>query len=67
MQQRTANLAEVRERYGRLFFRPDLGRGLFPYNVGCLEAGKSSVACLAESRSEAEMMHDELGAISGQG
>jgi len=54
------SFAELRDRYGRLFFDPDTGRGLFPYRTGCLERGEFSAAFLGGCRAEVETMYGEF-------
>ena len=46
--------SELADRCGDAFFDVSTGRGLFPYNTGCLEHGKFAAAFLADSREQAE-------------
>ena len=57
------SFSELRRRYEHLLFDPALGRGLFPYYVGHLEAGYFAAAFLGQSRREVERMHGEFEAL----
>jgi len=57
------SFSELRRRYDHLFFDPALGRGLFPYYVGHLEAGYFAAAFLGRSRRQVERMHGEFEAL----
>jgi hypothetical protein len=57
------SFAELRTRYGHLFFNPAAGKGLFPYNTGCLANGKFSVAFLGRSRTDVQAMHGQFEAL----
>jgi hypothetical protein len=46
------SFAELSKHYGHLFYKPENGRGLMPYTIGCLENGKFSVAVFGKSREE---------------
>ena len=58
-----SSFRELRRRYGHLFFDPDTGRGLFPYNTGCLEKNRFTAAFLGQSREEVERMHEDFKAL----
>lgn len=49
------SFTDLRSGYGHLFFDPDKGNGLVPYNTGCLEKGIVMLAMFGESR--AEVLH----------
>ncbi len=56
---KAGSFTELNELYGHLFFNPETGRGLFPYNTGCLVYGKFTLAIFGRSRDEViEMYHD---------
>jgi len=57
------SFAELARLSGHLFFDPKTGKGLVPYNVGCLENGRCSVALLGQSRSEVIRMYENLQAL----
>ena len=50
------SFTEIRDRYGDLFYHPDQGRGMLPYNTGCLEYGKFAAAFLGESLKQVRSM-----------
>jgi hypothetical protein len=54
------SFARFRDRFSRMLFDPARGRGLFPYYVGCLEAGHLSAAFFGGTRAEAAALHDEF-------
>jgi hypothetical protein len=54
------SFAELHESYGHLFFKPEIGKGLVPYNVGCLENGKFTMAFFGKSRNEVEEMYEDF-------
>ena len=58
------NFAELNELYGHLFFNPNTGNGLIPYNTGCLEVCKCSVAIFGESKDEAVGIYETFKKIS---
>jgi hypothetical protein len=44
------SFAELNDLCGHLFFNSETGRGVVPYNTGCLEYGKFSLAVFGKSR-----------------
>jgi hypothetical protein len=52
--------------YGHFFFNPKTGKGLVPYNTGCLEYGKFTLAVLGKSRNEVVEMYEDFKVLSGQ-
>lgn len=52
--------AQLRERYGHLFFNPKTGEGLVPYNIGCLNYGKFTSAIFGKSRNEVMEMYEDF-------
>ena len=51
--------SEFSEKCRHLLFNPQLGKGVFPYNTGCLKYGKCSVAVFGKDRSEIyNLYHD---------
>jgi hypothetical protein len=56
--------SEFNELYGHIFFNPEVGKGLVPYNTGCLEDGKCTVAVFGESRDEVFGIYKTFKGIS---
>jgi len=54
------SFAELIELYGHLFFKPETGKGLFPYNTGCLKLGNFTMAVFGRSRNEVMEMYDDF-------
>ena len=54
------SFAELNELYGHLFFKPETGKGLFPYNTGCLKLGNFTMAVFGRSRNEVMEMYDDF-------
>jgi hypothetical protein len=52
--------SELQRLYGHLFFDPAVRRGLIPYNTGCLEYGKFTVAALGSSRDEVFEIYEDF-------
>jgi hypothetical protein len=46
-----------------LFFRQETGRGLIPYNTGCLESGECEIVFLGGSREEVVELHNAFTAL----
>jgi hypothetical protein len=59
---RARSFAALRHRLGPRLFDPVTGRGVVPYNVGCLPDGECDLAVLGESREEVESLHDIIRA-----
>lgn len=55
---------ELQKLYGYLFFDSKVGKGLVPYNTGCLEYGKFTLAALGRSRDEVLQIYEEFAASS---
>lgn len=55
-----SSFAELNELYGHLFFKPGTGKGLFPYNIGCLEYRKFTLAVFGKSRNEVIEMYEDF-------
>lgn len=60
---KAGSFAELNELYEHLFFKPETGKGLFPYNTGCLEHGKFTLAVFGKSRNEVLEMYEDFKAI----
>lgn len=43
------SFSEIRNRYGELFFSPENGEGLVPFNIGCLKYQKFTLSIFGES------------------
>ncbi|MGH7901615.1 MAG: hypothetical protein ACRENZ_07745, partial [Thermodesulfobacteriota bacterium] len=56
------SFAELSEWHGHLFFNPRIGKGLVPYNTGCLEYGKLMLAFLGKSRNGVVEMYEDFKA-----
>jgi len=57
------SFAELEELGGRLFFTPETGEGVVPYNVGCFANGKFSAAILGRSRDRVVKMYEDFKAM----
>ena len=57
------SFAELDELCGRLFFTPETGEGVVPYNVGCFASGKFSAAILGRSRDRVVKMYEDFKAM----
>ena len=57
---RASSFAELNDLCGRLFFNSETGRGVVPYNTGCLEYGKFSLAVFGKSRKSVFDMYRDL-------
>jgi hypothetical protein len=57
---KATSFAELNELYGHLFFKPKTGKGLVPYNTGCLEYGKFTLAVFGKSRNEVIEMYEDF-------
>jgi len=58
------SFAQLREWYGHLFFNPKIGKGLVPYNIGCLRYGKFTLAVFGRSRNEVMEMYEDFKILS---
>ncbi len=58
------SFAELEKSYGHLFFKPEIGKGLFPYNIGWLEHGKFNLAVFGRSRDEVVEMYEDFKKLS---
>ncbi|MGH7232139.1 MAG: hypothetical protein ACREJU_12385, partial [Nitrospiraceae bacterium] len=56
--------AELDEWCGHLFFTPATGKGVVPYNTGCLEIGMCSLAVFGKSGNEVTEIYEEFKAAS---
>jgi ubiquinone biosynthesis protein COQ9 len=57
------SFSELRELYGHLFFNSETGKGLVPYNTGCLEIGKFNIAVLGKSRREVVSKYEHFKSL----
>jgi hypothetical protein len=57
---RATSFAELNDLCGHLFFNSEIGRGGVPYNTGCLEYGKFSLAVFGKSRKSVLEMYGDL-------
>jgi hypothetical protein len=57
---RARSFDALRDALGPRVFDPATGRGVVPYNVGCLNEGECDLAVLGESREEVESLHDTI-------
>ncbi len=57
---REGSFLQLQKKYGHLFYRPETGKGLFPYNIGCLKYGKFMMAIFGESRTEVVKMYNDF-------
>ncbi len=57
------SFAELDKLCGNLFFMPETGEGVVPYNVGCLASGKFSAAILGRSRDRVVKMYEDFKAM----
>jgi hypothetical protein len=46
--------------YGNLFFKPETGKGLVPFNIGCLERGKFTIAVFGKSKNEVTEIYEDF-------
>lgn len=60
---KASSFAELDELYGDLFFNPKTGKGLVPYNTGCLENGKFSLTVFGKSRKEVVKKYEDFKQI----
>jgi hypothetical protein len=63
---RATSFAEIRKSYGHLFFDPETGKGLVPFNIGCLEYGKFTAAVFGRTRNEVLNIYKDLSIISSE-
>ena len=56
------SFAEIRRWHERLFYKPETGCGMLPYNTGCLSHGKFTAAFLGGSMEEVEAMCEDFSA-----
>ncbi len=57
------SFADLRRRYGHLFFDPATGRGLVPYNIGWLEFGMFRAVFLGRTPEDVEALHADFEAL----
>lgn len=57
------SFAELKESYGHLFFNPKTGKGLVPYNTGCLEYGEFTLAVFGKFRNEVVKMYEDFKSL----
>jgi hypothetical protein len=57
---KTGSFSELSELYGHLFFKHETGKGLFPYNTGCLERGKFALAFFGKARNDVTEMYEDF-------
>lgn len=57
---KATSFAQLNELYGHLFFKSKTGKGCVPYNTGCLENGKFSLAVFGKSREEVTEMYEDF-------
>jgi hypothetical protein len=62
MKTNAKTFSELSRQCGPMFFSPRKGKGIVPYNTGCLEYGKFTAAILGKSWEEVLQIYDELGA-----
>lgn len=60
---KASSFAELSAWYGHLFFNPKTGKGLVPYNTGCLEHGKFTLAVFGKSSKEVMDMYEDFKAL----
>jgi hypothetical protein len=61
------SFARLNKLYGHLFFKPETGKGIVPYNIGCLDRGKFTLAVFGKSRSDViEMYEDFKGLLANE-
>jgi len=61
-----ASFADLQTRYGSLFYSPQTGRGLVPYNTGILQDGKFALALFGQSRDEVLEMYEEVKSVESK-
>ncbi|MFO0795234.1 MAG: hypothetical protein U0586_14380 [Candidatus Brocadiaceae bacterium] len=54
------SFSEFRSRCGRFFFDPSTGRGVVPYNTGCLPYGKCWLAIYGETRQVVQELYRSI-------
>jgi hypothetical protein len=63
---KATSFAEIKKLYGHLFFDPERGKGLVPFNIGCLEYGKFTAAVFGRTRNEVLNIYKDLSISSGK-
>lgn len=53
----------LKELYGHLFFNAETGKGIVPFNTGCLEYGNFTLAVFGKSRNEVVEMYEDFKAL----
>lgn len=53
----------LKELYGHLFFNAETGKGIVPFNTGCLEFGNFTLAVFGKSRNEVVEMYEDFKAL----
>jgi len=57
---RAHSFTELSEKGGHLFFDPRTGKGVFPYDTGCLEHGKYTIAVFGKTRAEVYVIYQNF-------
>ncbi|MER3445580.1 MAG: hypothetical protein C4291_01505 [Candidatus Dadabacteria bacterium] len=60
---KAGSFSELNELYGHLFFNTKTGKGLVPYNTGCLEYDKFTLAVFGKSRNEVIDMYEDFKSL----
>jgi hypothetical protein len=58
------SFADIEKLYGHSFFDPETGKGLVPFNIGCLEYGKFTAALFGKTRNEVLNIYKDLSILS---
>lgn len=53
----SGSFAELCKTYGEYFFKPQLGEGIFPYNIGSLKNGYCSLAAFGKTKKAAAALY----------
>lgn len=61
---KASSFNELSKLYGHLFFKPETGKGLVPFNIGCLERGKFTLAVFGKSKNEVMEMYEDFKTLS---
>lgn len=57
---KASSFNELSKLYGNLFFNPETGKGLVPFNIGCLERGKFTIAVFGKSKNEVTELYEDF-------
>jgi hypothetical protein len=60
------SFAALHERYGRLFFERTTGRGMFPFNTGCLVAGTFDYVFFGSCEADVATLHSAFQVLARQ-